>query len=99
MVQLSVRVAAAAACILSASLAGQSVASAGTLEDVKARGMLRCGVAPNSPGFAVKDAQGTYRGFDIDLCHAIAAAVLGDAKKIELSPLGLREAFASLTAG
>ena len=74
-------------------------ASAGTLEDVKARGVLRCGVAPNSPGFAFKDAQGNYRGFDVDFCHAIAAAVFGDAKKIELSPLGLRDGFATLASG
>jgi general L-amino acid transport system substrate-binding protein len=73
--------------------------SAGVLEDVKARGVLRCGVAPNSPGFAAQDAQGKFRGFDVDFCRAIAAAVLGDANKIELTPLGLREAFATLTAG
>ena len=39
---------------------------AGVLEDVKARGILRCGVAPNSPGFAAQDAQGKFRGFDVD---------------------------------
>jgi general L-amino acid transport system substrate-binding protein len=72
---------------------------AGVLEDVKTRGVLRCGVAPNSPGFAAQDAQGKFRGFDVDFCRAIAAAVLGDANKIELTPLGLREAFATLTAG
>ena len=66
---------------------------AGTLDDVKARGVLRCGVAPNSPGFAAQDAQGKFRGFDVDFCRAIAAAVLGDANKIELTPLGLREAL------
>lgn len=87
-----------AACIVG-SVVGVAAASAGTLEDVKARGVLRCGVAPNSPGFASKDAQGNYRGFDVDFCHAIAAAVLGDAKKIELSPLGLRDGFATLASG
>jgi general L-amino acid transport system substrate-binding protein len=69
------------------------------LDDVKARGVVRCGVAPNSPGFAAKDAQGNFRGFDVEFCRAIAAAVLGDAGKIELSPLGLREGFATLAAG
>ncbi|MFI4996972.1 MAG: amino acid ABC transporter substrate-binding protein [Hyphomicrobiales bacterium] len=68
----------------------------GTLEDVKARGVLRCGVAPSAPGFAAKDAQGTMRGFDIDLCRAIAAAVLGDASKYEVTPLGLRDGFTTL---
>jgi general L-amino acid transport system substrate-binding protein len=94
-----IRTAAMAACVIAASAAGFAAASAGTLEDVKARGVLRCGVAPNSPGFAAKDAQGNYRGFDVDFCRAIAAAVLGDAKKIELSPLGLRDGFATLAAG
>jgi general L-amino acid transport system substrate-binding protein len=95
----SIRNAIAAVCLLGGAIAGLNAASAGTLEDVKARGVVRCGVAPNSPGFAFKDAQGNYRGFDIDFCHAIAAAVLGDAKKIELSPLGLRDAFATLASG
>jgi general L-amino acid transport system substrate-binding protein len=81
------------------AVATLATASAGTLEDVKARGVLKCGVAPNSPGFAYKDAQGNYRGFDIDFCHAIAAAVFGDGKKVEISPLGLRDGFATLASG
>jgi general L-amino acid transport system substrate-binding protein len=76
-----------------------TLAVAGTLDDVKQRGVLRCGVAPNIPGFAFADDQGVKHGFDVDLCHALAAAVLGDASKIEVTPLGLRDAFASLTTG
>jgi general L-amino acid transport system substrate-binding protein len=96
----SIRNAALALCLGAAAIAaGATAASAGTLADIKARGVLRCGVAPNSPGFAFKDAQGNYKGFDIDFCHAIAAAVLGDAKKIEVSPFGLRDAFTALAAG
>jgi general L-amino acid transport system substrate-binding protein len=94
---MSIRLWAAAACMLGAFV-GTS-AHPGTLEDVKARGTLRCGVAPNSPGFAAQDAQGKFRGFDVDFCRAIAAAVLGAAGTSELTPLGLREAFATLTAG
>ncbi len=93
----SIRLCAGLAC-LTGVLTGTS-AGAGTLDDIKARGVLRCGVAPNSPGFAAQDAQGKFRGFDVDFCRAIAAAVLGDANKTELTPLGLREAFATLTAG
>lgn len=100
MIRLSIHRIVGAACLVGATAIGlASAASAGTLEDVKGRGVVRCGVAPNSPGFATKDAQGTYRGFDIDFCRAIAAAVLGDGSKIELSPLGLREAFATLATG
>ena len=94
---VSFRVTAMAAAIGTLML-GQAV-SAGTLDDVKARGVVRCGVAPNSPGFAYKDAQGNYKGFDIDFCHAIAAAVFGDGKKVEISPLGLRDGFATLASG
>jgi general L-amino acid transport system substrate-binding protein len=82
---------------VASSLAG--AASAGTLDDVRKRGVLHCGTAPNIPGFAFSDDQGVKRGFDIDLCHALAAAVLGDGSKIETTPLGLRDAFASLTTG
>lgn len=94
-----VRVALASACVMGALALTHATASAGTLEDVKGRGVVRCGVAPNSPGFAYKDAQGNYRGFDIDFCHAIAAAVFGDSKKIQVSPLGLRDGFATLASG
>jgi general L-amino acid transport system substrate-binding protein len=83
---------------LGAALAA-TPAGAATLDDVKARGTLRCGVAPNAPGFAAKDAQGAMRGFDIDFCRAIAAAVLGDAQKHETQPLGLRDGFTTLTTG
>jgi general L-amino acid transport system substrate-binding protein len=94
-----VRKAAVSACVVGMLAAAQMGAFAGTLEDVKARGTVRCGVAPNSPGFAYKDAQGNYRGFDIDFCHAIAAAVLGDGTKVQISPLGLRDGFATLASG
>jgi general L-amino acid transport system substrate-binding protein len=99
MIRLSIRQSVIAACALGAAWIGIAPAQAGTLEDVKGRGVVRCGIAPNSPGFATKDAQGVYRGFDVDYCRAIAAAVLGDGSKIELSPLGLREAFATLATG
>jgi general L-amino acid transport system substrate-binding protein len=96
---MSVRFVRVAAMSVGLAVATLATASAGTLEDVKARGVLKCGVAPNSPGFAYKDAQGNYRGFDIDFCHAIAAAVFGDGKKVEISPLGLRDGFATLASG
>src|SRR3712207_4382623 len=74
-------------------------AGAATLDDVKQRGVLHCGTAPNIPGFAYTDEKGARRGFDVDMCRALAAAVLGSAEKIQLTPLGLRDAFATLTAG
>jgi general L-amino acid transport system substrate-binding protein len=65
---------------LLAGLAG--AAPAQTLDAVKARGTLQCGVAGTLPGFSAPDAQGAMRGIDADICRAVAAAVLGDAEKV-----------------
>lgn len=82
-----------------AAAAVWSAAEAATLDDVKARNVVRCGTAPNNPGFAFPDNQGKFRGFDIDFCHALAAAVFGDASKIETRVAEPRDAFTMLTAG
>ena len=76
-----------------------AASSAATLDDVKQRGVLHCGTAPNIPGFAFTDDQGNRRGFDIDLCRALAAAIFGDANKIKLTALAPRDAFAALQTG
>jgi general L-amino acid transport system substrate-binding protein len=76
-----------------------ATAAADTLATVKSRGVLKCGTTANSPGFVFTDAKGAYQGFDVDTCHAIAAAVLGDPAKIEINPLSLRDAFVSLQTG
>ena len=74
-------------------------ATAGTLADVRARGVLRCGVRVDAPGFAYIDEKGVTRGFDVELCHALAAAVLGDPSKIETRPLLVRDALSQLRVG
>ena len=51
---------------------------AGTLDDVKARGNLLCGVSTGAPGFATVDDSGKDVGFDVDYCRALAAAIFGD---------------------
>jgi general L-amino acid transport system substrate-binding protein len=71
-------------------------AHAVTLDDVKARGTLTCGTAPSIPGFAYTDEKGARRGFDVDFCRALAAAILGDAEKFQAVPLGPRDAFPAL---
>ena len=76
-----------------------STAQADVLDDVKAHGVLKCGVTLASPGFSAEDNSGKRTGFDIDLCRAIAAATVGDASKIQLQPMDLKTAFASLPAG
>jgi general L-amino acid transport system substrate-binding protein len=75
------------------------IASAATLDDVKARGSLRCGVNPGLQGFAAKSADGAWTGFDVDFCRAVAAAALGDATKVEFVPVDAQERFEKLKSG
>ena len=74
-------------------------ATAGTLEDVKARGELRCVVSTGIAGFAYPDSGGTWRGFDIDFCRATAAAVLGDASKFKAVTSTGKTRFTKLNSG
>ena len=74
-------------------------AVAGTLDKVKQRGTLECGVSEGLRGFSEKDAQGRWAGFDVDFCRAVAAAVLGDAGKVNFTPLSASERFEALKQG
>ncbi len=74
-------------------------ASAGTLEDVKARGKMNCGVSTGVPGFAEPDANGVWKGFDVAVCRAVAAAVLGDSDAIEFVPTTGKTRFTALASG
>jgi general L-amino acid transport system substrate-binding protein len=74
-------------------------ASAGTLDDVKAKGFIQCGVSQGLPGFSNPDAQGNWTGLDVDICRAVAAAVFGDASKVKYSPLNAKERFTALQSG
>ncbi|MEO8242790.1 MAG: amino acid ABC transporter substrate-binding protein [bacterium] len=74
-------------------------ASATTLDDVKARGVLNCGTNIALTGFAAPDADGNYQGFDVDVCKAVAAAVLGDQSKIKYVPLTGETRFTALASG
>lgn len=76
-----------------------SAAQATTLDDVKARGTLNCGVNPNLQGFGAKGADGTYAGFDIDFCRAVASAALGDPAKVTYVPLDAKSRFDALKTG
>jgi general L-amino acid transport system substrate-binding protein len=75
------------------------VASAGTLDDVKARGQLNCGVTTGLAGFSAPDADGVWQGFDVDYCRAVAAAVLGDPMAVEFVPTTAKTRFTSLASG
>ncbi len=81
------------------SLAFAGVAQAGTLEDVRAKGNLQCGVSQGLPGFSNPDQSGNWVGLDVDLCRAVAAAVFGNANKVKYSPLSAKERFTALQSG
>lgn len=74
-------------------------AAAATLDDVKARGKLNCGVTTGLVGFAAPDANGEWQGFDVSVCRAVAAAVLGDATAVEFIPTTGKTRFTALASG
>jgi general L-amino acid transport system substrate-binding protein len=79
-----------------AIMAFAAPAGAQTLDAVKQRGALLCGSHMGLPGFGVPDAQGAWRGLDVDFCRAIAAAVLGDSTKVRFIPLSSKDRFTAL---
>ncbi len=70
-----------------------------TVDAIKARGQLACGVSTGVIGFSAADSQGQWRGLDVDVCRAIAAAVLGDAGKVRWVPLTSQQRFTALQSG
>ena len=70
-----------------------------TLDAIKAKGQVVCGVNTGLAGFAQADASGSWSGLDVDTCKAIAAAVLGDANKVKWVPLNATQRFAALQSG
>ncbi|MBT3337865.1 MAG: amino acid ABC transporter substrate-binding protein [Anaerolineae bacterium] len=74
-------------------------ASGDTLATVQARGHVICGGNSGVPGFGFLDTEGTFTGFDIDFCKAVAAAVFGDAEAYEIRPLSSQERFTALQSG
>jgi len=92
---------AASAAVIAAALSclPVSTAAAGTLDNVRARGQLACGVSEGLRGFSERDASGKWQGFDVDFCKAVAAAVLGDADRVAYVPLSAQDRFAALDDG
>ena len=84
---------------LAVSALAAGIATAGTLDDIKARGQLICGSNVGLTGFGAPDASGNYAGFDVDLCKAVAAAVLGDATKVKYVPTTGETRFTALSSG
>ncbi|MDZ7907487.1 MAG: amino acid ABC transporter substrate-binding protein [Gemmobacter sp.] len=84
---------------LSAAALVAGIAGAATLDDVKSRGELICGVNVGLTGFGAPDANGNYQGFDVAICKAVAAAVLGDASKVKYVPTTGETRFTALASG
>ena len=81
-------------------LMASSPANAGaTLDSVKAKGFVQCGVNAGLPGFSNPDEKGNWVGLDVDVCRAVAAAVFGDASKVKFTPLSAKERFTALQSG
>lgn len=70
-----------------------------TLATVKERGSLICGANSQVPGFGFVDADGNFSGIDVDYCRALAAAIFGDAAKVEFRPVTAAERFTALQSG
>jgi general L-amino acid transport system substrate-binding protein len=84
---------------VTAALAFATSASAQTLNTVKQRGSLVCGVSQGLPGFSNPDDRGNWTGLDVDLCRAMAAAIFNDASKVKFSPLSAKDRFTALQSG
>ena len=85
---------------LGAVLALTGIAHAGaTLDAVKKKGFVQCGVSTGLPGFSAADDKGAFTGIDVDMCRGVAAAIFGDADKVKYSPLTAKERFTALQSG
>ncbi len=76
-----------------------SAAWSGTLEDVREKGVLTCGISEGVPGFSIPDSTGHWKGFDVDMARAVAAAVLSDSQKIKFVPLASKQKIIAVSSG
>jgi general L-amino acid transport system substrate-binding protein len=81
------------------ALASGAMAQGKSLDAIKARGSLLCGVSPNVAGFAYPDDKGNWNGFDVDYCKALATAIFSDPSKVQFKPLTAKERFTALQSG
>ncbi len=78
---------------------GAAAAQSATLDDVKARGNLNCGVSSGLAGFSAPDANGVWEGFDVAVCRAVAAGIFGDPMKVDFVPTTGQTRFTALASG
>ena len=85
--------------IIAAAALVAGSANAATLDDVKARGQLNCGVSEGVPGFSIPDASGRWVGLDVDMCRAISAAIFNDDDKIKFVSLSSKQKILAVVTG
>jgi len=85
--------------VAAAALASAPAHAGKTLDAIKSRGSVVCGVNTGLAGFSAADSQGNWTGLDVDVCRAIAAAVLGDGNKVKWVPLTAQQRFTALQSG
>ena len=84
---------------LALAIAAGTAHAGATFDAVKKKGFVQCGVNSGLPGFSAPDEKGAWKGIDVDVCRAVAAAVFGDASKVKFTPLTAKERFTALQSG
>lgn len=92
----SIRAALAAACV---AFFGTSAEAGPTIDQIRARGALVCGINTGVAGFALPDSRGVWQGLDVDLCRGLAVAIFNDASKVRFTPLSSSTRFTALGSG
>ncbi len=85
--------------VLALAFVALPAAAQSTLDAVRTKGFVQCGVNTGLAGFSQPDSKGVWRGIDVDLCRAVAAAVLGDSNKVRYTPLTAQQRFTALQSG
>src|SRR4029079_18242179 len=85
--------------LVATGAAAQQLAPRPTLDAVKARGHVECGVHLGLPGFSFANDKGEWTGLDVDYCRSLAAAVLGDASKVKYTPTSVQQRWPVLQSG
>ena len=94
------RTLASAVSVLALGVAATVTAEAGqTLDNIKSKGVLTCGVTSGTPGFSSADSTGNYTGLDIDVCKGVTAAIFGSPDKIKFVPLSAPQRFTAIQSG
>lgn len=99
MIKSLLSVALAAGLGLAASAAYAQTTTSATLDAVKAKGYIQCGVTGGVPGFSAPDANNNWSGLEVDYCRALAAAIFNNADAVRYTPLTSQERFTALSAG